>query len=195
MILFYLVKQLMVMVQGMDISSCMKLVMKRSGITLLSRCVTAVIVFELIFFPHSFHAAASEGAGMRAVGAQEYCSEDGLRMCRIQDMRAVQALPQNGYIKARITRRVVITAYSSTVDQTDSDPFITASGRTVRDGIVAANFLPFGARLAIPDVFGEKVFYVDDRMNRRFSDRVDVWMETREEAVQFGVKIAMIEIY
>jgi len=65
----------------------------------------------------------------------------------------------------------------------------------VRDGIVAANFLPFGARLAIPEVFGEKVFYVDDRMHQRFSDRVDVWMETREEAVQFGVKVAMIEIY
>ncbi|MDP3003980.1 MAG: hypothetical protein Q8N43_00505, partial [Candidatus Azambacteria bacterium] len=39
------------------------------------------------------------------------------------------------------TMKVVLTAYSSTPDQTDDTPFITASNTRVRDGIVAANFL------------------------------------------------------
>jgi len=120
MILFYFIKQSIAIVQGMGMSSCIKAIMKRRGITLLSRCVTAVIVFELILFPHSFRALASGEVSMRSVEVQEYCSEDSLRMCKIQGgARIVQALPQNEFIKARKTRRVTITAYSSTVDQTD----------------------------------------------------------------------------
>lgn len=91
-------------------------------------------------------------------------------------------------------RVVVVTAYSSTPDQTDDSPFITANGTYVYDGIVAANFLPFGAKVRFPDYFGDKVFTVEDRMARRFSNRADIWMESREAALQFGVKRLTIEI-
>jgi 3D (Asp-Asp-Asp) domain-containing protein len=84
--------------------------------------------------------------------------------------------------------RVSVTAYSSTPDQTDSTPFITANGSHVRDGIIAANFLPFGARVRFPDLFGDKVFTVEDRMHQRFKYRADIWMETRQAARNFGVK-------
>ncbi len=60
-----------------------------------------------------------------------------------------------------------ITAYSSTVDQTDSTPFITANGVHVHDGVVATNALPFGTQIKIPALFGDKVFTVEDRMARR----------------------------
>ena len=88
----------------------------------------------------------------------------------------------------------VITAYSSTVDQTNSEPFITASGEWVRDGIVAANFLPFGTKIRIPSVFGEKVFTVTDRMHPRNGEKIDIWFPSREEAIKFGVRRAEIEI-
>ncbi|MDD5606770.1 MAG: hypothetical protein PHN37_02845, partial [Candidatus Pacebacteria bacterium] len=39
---------------------------------------------------------------------------------------------------------VILTAYSSSYDETWGDPFITASGQEVRYGIVANNCLPFG---------------------------------------------------
>lgn len=91
--------------------------------------------------------------------------------------------------------RVTVTAYSSTVDQCDSTPFITANGTHVKDGIVAANFLPFGAQIKLPEVFGDQVFSVEDRMNERYYYRVDVWMPTREQAKQFGVKYLLVEIY
>jgi len=92
----------------------------------------------------------------------------------------------------RIT--VHITAYSSTPDQTDDTPFITAAGTRVRDGIVAANFLPLYTRIKIPELFGEKVFIVEDRMNRRFQNRVDIWFPDRASAMKFGLKKAEIVV-
>jgi len=87
-----------------------------------------------------------------------------------------------------------VTAYSSTPDQTDSSPFITANGTRVREGIIAANFLPFGTKVKIPSMFGDRVFVVQDRMNARYWHRVDIWMPTRAQALQFGVRTLQIEI-
>ena len=84
------------------------------------------------------------------------------------------------------TRKVIATGYSSTPDQTDDSPFYTASGKHVRDGFIAANFLKFGTRVKIPAMFGDKVFVVEDRMHPRFSNRVDIWFATRSEAYKFG---------
>ncbi len=90
---------------------------------------------------------------------------------------------------------VTVTAYSSTPDQTDDSPFITANGTWVHDGTLAANFLPFGTKVRLPDYSGDKEYVVEDRMNQRYSYRADIWMKTREEAKQFGVKTLKMEIY
>lgn len=98
----------------------------------------------------------------------------------------------------RYSVRMVITAYSSTPDQTDSTPCITANGYNVceanAENIIAANFLPFGARVQIPELFGDRVFTVQDRMNARYSHRIDIWMTSYHKAKQFGVKRAEIVI-
>lgn len=91
--------------------------------------------------------------------------------------------------------QMVITAYSSTVWETDSDPLVTASGDTVEDGIVANNMLPFGTKIRIPEVFGNKVFVVKDRMNKRKGDNhLDIWFPEHQLAKNFGVKISYVEI-
>jgi 3D (Asp-Asp-Asp) domain-containing protein len=88
-----------------------------------------------------------------------------------------------------------ITAYSSEVGQTDSTPFITASGKRVADGIVANNMLPFGAKVRIPALYGNKVFVVQDRMNKKKSDyHLDIWMPDTHQAIHFGAQIAYVEI-
>ncbi len=87
-----------------------------------------------------------------------------------------------------------VTAYSSEVAQTDDTPYITASGTHVRQGVVAANWLPIGTRVRIPDFFGDQVFVVEDRMHPRHTNRLDVWFPTKAEAVQFGARKAQIEI-
>jgi 3D (Asp-Asp-Asp) domain-containing protein len=92
------------------------------------------------------------------------------------------------------TRKAVITAYSSTVDQTDDTPFLTAAQTSVRDGIVAVNWLPIGTRIRIPEAFGNKVFIVEDRMHPRYKERVDIWMTHRHEASAWGKRKLYVEV-
>lgn len=107
---------------------------------------------------------------------------------------AVPKVP-NKEAKVVRVRTVVMTAYSSTRDQTDADPFTTASGQKVRDGIIAMNGVPFGTKVRIPEKFGAKVFVVQDRMHQRYgSARADIWMKTRHDAKQWGVKRVKVEI-
>lgn len=94
----------------------------------------------------------------------------------------------------RYTIKVLTTAYSSTPDQTDSTPFITAANTQVRPGVVAANFLPFGTKLRLPKHFPDQTFVVEDRMHQRFSERIDIWMETREAAKQWGTRYITVEV-
>lgn len=91
-----------------------------------------------------------------------------------------------------IVRYHTITAYSSLVEETDASPFITASGSHVHEGIVAANTLPFGAKIMIPDLFGDKVFTVEDRMAPKNWHKIDIWFPSASDAKQFGVKRAKI---
>ena len=89
---------------------------------------------------------------------------------------------------------VVITGYSSEPGQTDDTPYITASGAYVREGVAAANFLPLGTAFRIPKLFGDRVFIVKDRMNKRYDERVDIWFAETSHAKRFGIKTAMIEV-
>lgn len=92
------------------------------------------------------------------------------------------------------TMRLYVTGYSSTPEQTDDTPFITASGKTVRDGIVATNLLPLGTKIKIPEFYGNKVFVVEDRMHPRMQDRVDIWFPSYGEAKYFGKRLASIVV-
>lgn len=105
---------------------------------------------------------------------------------------------QTQTIKQRYT--VEMTGYSSTPDQTDDSPFITASNTYVRDGIVALNGFPFKTKVQFPDLFPGKTFVVEDRMNKRYNFentgkyRVDVWFADRNTALKFGYKKAITMI-
>ena len=89
---------------------------------------------------------------------------------------------------------VTTTAYSSTPDQTDTTPFITASGTYVRDGIVACNFLKFGTRIQFPQLYGDKIFLVEDRMAPKNSHKIDIWFADRAQAIEFGLKRTKVVI-
>lgn len=102
---------------------------------------------------------------------------------------------EEGNSQAKKRLRVIVTAYSSSPDETDGNPYITASGSLVRDGIVANNLLPFGTKVRLPEIFGDKIFVVEDRMNwRKGYYHVDVWFPSREEALAFGAKLTEMEI-
>ena len=89
----------------------------------------------------------------------------------------------NTYTGTKITR--VITGYSSTPDQTDDTPFITASGKSVEKGIIATNEFPFGTKIMIDGC----IYTVEDRMNSRYNSRIDIWFPTRQEAREWGRQV------
>jgi 3D (Asp-Asp-Asp) domain-containing protein len=92
---------------------------------------------------------------------------------------------------------VTATAYSSTPDQTDSTPFITASGARVRPGTLAVSpdllrdgAVRFGDQVRIEG----RLYVVEDTMHRRWRRRVDVWMPSRGEARRWGVRRVRMEV-
>lgn len=111
------------------------------------------------------------------------------------DAHSYGTLPTVEARAASYTKTMQISAYTSRVEECDSTPFITASNTTVRFGEVASNQFPFGTRIKIPALFGDQVFVVEDRMNTRYTNNIDVWMSDLSAAKQFGRQTATVEIY
>lgn len=84
-----------------------------------------------------------------------------------------------------------VTMYNSVPEQTDDTPFITASGETVRDGIVANNCLDFGTQVMIDG----KVYEVQDRKNSRYGcEWFDIWSRSVDEALEYGVQEHQVSV-
>lgn len=143
----------------------------------------------------SSYAQAASAAPSTSSGQEENIAPSQYVVINSTSVKA-SAHPQSASTRKPTAKRMflVATAYSSTPDQTDDTPFTTANGKQVHDGIIAANFLRFGTKVRIPTMYGDKIFTVEDRMNPRYSYRIDIWMQTREEAIQFGSRIVPIEI-
>lgn len=89
---------------------------------------------------------------------------------------------------------VIATGYTARPEETDSTPHITAAGTKTREGIIAANWLPFGTKVRIDG----KIYTVEDRMNSRytasFPARIDIVFSSVEKARKFGKQKIEIEI-
>ncbi|MCX6744605.1 MAG: hypothetical protein NTX82_03715 [Candidatus Parcubacteria bacterium] len=94
---------------------------------------------------------------------------------------------------------VPVTAYNSLAAQTDSTPCQTANGfdlcKNDTQNVIAANFLKFGTKVRFPDFDPDTIYTVQDRMNARYAYRADIWMKTKNDAMQFGVRNLKMEIY
>ncbi len=111
--------------------------------------------------------------------------------------QVLPSLPSVGDKPVKVTKTLTVraSAYTSSRAETDSDPFTTASGTKVRDGIIAANGLPFGTKVRIPQIDHDKIFVVQDRMNARWGNRkIDIWMTHRADALNWGVRTVTLEI-
>ena len=97
---------------------------------------------------------------------------------------------------AEVTVKVIATGYSSSIYQTDATPWTTAWNTTTRHGVLAMSrdllrrYTPdapftFGDRVHIAGV-GD--FIVEDSMNARWDNRVDVWFPSKVEALRFGIR-------
>ncbi len=155
----------------------------------------SILALTMIFFAFSLKTKAIEAEFDQALIFIYEENEDGLPVVQGNTLRPLSDPSYSSRELNEMKRlNVFVTAYSSTPCQTNGDPFITASGSSVRDGIVATNLLPFGTKIRIPQVYGEKIFVVEDRMHPRNSVHVDIWFSTYWEAKSFGVKRTYIEI-
>ncbi len=99
-------------------------------------------------------------------------------------------------IGPRTVYEVDVTGYSSSRDQCDDDPFITAANTQVRDGIVAlSRDLLRRYNPDAPFDWGDKVhiegvgeFVVEDSMNARYRHRADIWFPNRSSAANWGIR-------
>lgn len=150
--------------------------------SILAGFLTGIILFEAIV-PQMVRAETLPESAIISVG--DMITNGHLTICKI-DKESYEVVD---------TIKMVITAYSSTPDQTDDTPLITASGKTVADGIVANNMLPFGTKIRIPELYGDKVFVVEDRMAKRKGNyHLDVWLQDTQEAIKFGADVTYIEV-
>ena len=144
------------------------------------------VLFELAFPRYSLAAQALVGPTSVLLPKVVITESDVLPAATVEVYRVIK------------THRLTITAYSSTADQTDSSPCITANGFNLcehdQEDVIAANFLPFGTKIRLPELFGDRVFTVQDRMHARYSYRADIWMKTRLAAVKFGARYTTIEV-
>jgi len=168
---------------------------KREWVNLLSICFISLVtvVISPIFEPKTQTIEAVSSQSL--IFIEENSSPSIFPITQENTLLAVSE-PFINEIKECVKKIVVVaTAYSSTPWETDDTPFITASGTYVKKGIIAANFLPFETRVKIPEIYGDRIFVVEDRMHpRNDGHHIDIWFPSYWEALNFGAKTTYIEI-
>lgn len=89
--------------------------------------------------------------------------------------------------------RAEVSAYTSSVEETDDTPEINAMGTKPTHGSIAC---PTRYEFGTEVIVNGKSYFCDDRMGPRYSggDYFDVWLPTKKEAFIFGRQLLTVEI-
>ena len=100
----------------------------------------------------------------------------------------VKANVSRGLPEPRVERRVMkITAYTKNDPGMDGRGITTSSERVLEGRTIAADpSIPFGAQIHIPALGG--TYTVTDRGGAIRGNRLDLYMEKRKDALEFGVQ-------
>ncbi len=151
--------------------------------------VLFIFVFDMLFFP-----IPSIAGVQSSIQSNIDLKARIVEKTEKQDKKVAQTkyLPLNKDIKTQKAIRISLTAYTSSIEECQGDPCITANGfnlcRQDQEDTIATNRLPLGTKVKIPELYEDKVFVVRDRMNKRYYNRADIWMQEKEKAIQFGIK-------
>lgn len=102
-------------------------------------------------------------------------------------------VPEEPPLPAPVVQTITaeVTAYSSSVDETDDTPNLNAAGTRPDHGSIACpRYYELGTEFIIEGIH----YTCDDRMARRFPDRFDIWMESKEKALEHGVKTMEVQV-
>ena len=84
-----------------------------------------------------------------------------------------------------------VTAYTASFEECGKTDGITESGVKATEGrTIACDFLEFGTQVVI---LGQ-TYVVEDRIGSGHPSKIDVYMESKEEALKFGHRELEVEI-
>jgi len=135
---------------------------------------------------HPVDEVIAVGTGL--VAAEEFTGEEPI----ITDNMII--LPTGEVLTYTKSKEFVATAYTHTDAGCD---FITATGTTVRWGTVAVDprFIPYGTRMFIMTSDGSYIYGIsvaEDCGGAIKGDRLDLYMPTYYECIQFGIRDCMV---
>lgn len=141
----------------------------------------------------------------QVAGAQTVLAKDKSRELVLSDIHPLDLLTSRfvefsneDNVSVVKTMTVIATAYTSAEEETDNTPCITANGYDLcennQENVIAANFLKFNTKVRIPDLYGDQIFTVQDRMNARYDKRIDLWKLSKSRAYAFGKRLVKIEV-
>lgn len=85
-----------------------------------------------------------------------------------------------------------VSAYTAHSDECGKGDGITASGvPAVAGRTIAMDGIPFGTKVEIEG----HVYTVEDRFGGGYTDRIDIYMDTKDEAFQWGRRWLEVKIY
>lgn len=169
----------------------------QNTIKLTKKIRSMLLVLLLVFVVNM---AIPQTAGAQTVLATDKSRELVLSNAQPMDLLTRRFIEFSNENKVRVlkTMTVIATAYTSAEEETDSTPCITANGfdacENNHENIIAANFLKFNTKVRIPDLYGDQIFTVQDRMNIRYDRRIDLWKMSKERAFAFGKRLVKIEV-
>lgn len=163
---------------------------------LFSFLIPPVLLFGLLMFGTHFNYAQDVGSLLHKKKQLE---------SQIDSLHSVLANVEgdmDAITKVHISK-IVATAYNSYPWQTDDTPFTTSSGSEVADGTLALSRDLIRAENALMHrmgfnpsgmyAYGDTVFViyvkpmvVHDTMNRRYSQRADIWLDNLTTARKWG---------
>jgi len=171
--------------------------MNKKNLNLIKKVFIFVYLVFLIqlYFPHAVIAAEEVTIDFGRGPVMLVWEKSNQQIAGASDsVEIISSLPLNESLPF-YTAYTTVTAYSSTPDQCDADPFTAAWGKHVYWGMVASNYFPRGTKIQIPEYFGDKIFSIEDTMNERYYNRLDIWMPDREAAQSWGVKYVEIKVF
>lgn len=120
--------------------------------------------------------------------------ENAALAAQIQELEAEVDKLQAALDETRVVH-ATLTAYSPDQNQTDGDPFVTASMEKVKEGCVAVSrdlFYKgwvFGRRIYIE---GKGIFVINDLMHSRKTNQIDIFRFSTTKAEAFGIQHARV---
>lgn len=86
----------------------------------------------------------------------------------------------------------VVTAYTPSIEECGKDDGLTSSGSPAVEGVtIACDGLPIGT---VVEIDGQK-FTVQDRFGHGLPNKIDIFMEDVNDALQFGRQLKLVKVY